>query len=77
MWAAASAAERVMVMMKLVATKPIKTSTKSFPCHQGSSRSSMAIEPSPCGLSSATRLYMGKAPKRVIKTRISVAIGES
>jgi uncharacterized membrane protein len=29
--------------------------TKSLPCHHGSSRSSIAIEPSPCGLSAATR----------------------
>jgi hypothetical protein len=54
-WAVASAAERVIVMMKSVATKPSSTRTKSLPCHQDSSRSSIAIEPSPCGLSAATR----------------------
>jgi hypothetical protein len=76
-WAVASAAESVMVMMKPVATKPIRQSTKSLPCHQGNRRSSIEIEPSPWGLALATRLYIGSAPKRVIKTRTSVAIGES
>ena len=51
MWAVASAAERVIVMTKPVATKPIRQRTNSLPCHQGSSRSSIEIEPSPCGLS--------------------------
>jgi hypothetical protein len=36
----------------------------------------MEIEPSPCGLSAATRLYIGNAPKRVIRTRMRVASGE-
>ncbi|GAA3029470.1 hypothetical protein GCM10020000_02630 [Streptomyces olivoverticillatus] len=53
--AEASAADKVMVIMKSVAAKPSSTRTNSFPAHQGSSRSSMAIEPSPCGLSFATR----------------------
>ena len=44
-----------MVMMKSVAANPSRTSTNSLPCQNGSSRSSIAIEPSPCGLSSATR----------------------
>ena len=47
-----------------------------MPCHHGSSRSSIEIEPSPCGLSAATRRYIGSAPKSVISTRISVAIGD-
>ena len=46
-WAVASAADRVMVMMKSVAANPSSTSTNSLPPHQGSRRSSMAIEPSP------------------------------
>ena len=36
-------------------TKPSSTRTKSLPCHQESRRSSIAIEPSPWGLSAATR----------------------
>ncbi len=54
-WAVASAADRVMVMMKSVAAKPSRASTNSLPFQKVSSRSSIAIEPSPCGLSSATR----------------------
>ena len=54
-WAVASAAESVMVMRKSVAAKPSSTSTNSLPPQNDSSRSSMAIEPSPCGLSCATR----------------------
>ena len=45
-----------MVTMKSVATKPRRTRTKSLPCHQGSNRSSMAIEPF------ATRAFAGDAP---------------
>ena len=75
-WAVASAAERVIVITKSVATKPSRHRTNSLPCHQGSSFSSIAIEPSPWGLSSATRLYIGRAPNRVSRTRIRVASGE-
>ena len=53
--AVASAADSVIVMMKSVAAKPSSTSTKSLPFQNDSSRSSIAIEPSPCGLSAATR----------------------
>lgn len=53
--AEASAPDRVIVIRKSVAAKPSSTRTKIFPAHQGSSRSSIAIEPSPCGLSLATR----------------------
>jgi hypothetical protein len=35
----------------------------------------LAIEPSPCGLSAATRRYIGSAPNSVIRT--NVATGES
>ena len=76
-WAEASAAERVMVITKPVATKPSNASTKSLPCHHGRSRSSIEIEPSPCGLSRATRPYIGSAPNRVISTSTSVASGAS
>ena len=51
----ASAAESVIVITKSVAAKPSSTRTKSLPFQKLSSRSSMAIEPSPRGLSSATR----------------------
>ena len=53
--AAASAADKVIVIMKSVAANPSSTSTKSLPPHQGSRRSSIAIEPSPLKLSRATR----------------------
>lgn len=39
----------------LVYANPRSTRTKIFLGHQGSSRSSMAIDPSPCGLSRTTR----------------------
>ena len=65
MCAVASAADSVIVMMKSVATKPSSTRTKSLPRQHDSSRSSMAIEPSPCGLSAATRRYTGSAPSSV------------
>ena len=55
MWAVASAADRVMVIRKSVAAKPSRTSTNSLPFQKDSSRSSIAMEPSPCGLSTATR----------------------
>ena len=48
-----------------VATNPRRHSTSTLPVHNESRRSSMAIEPWPLGLSWATRLYIGKAPKRV------------
>ena len=51
----ASAAESVIVMTKSVTANPSSTSTKILPRQKGSSRSSIAIEPWPCGLSSATR----------------------
>ena len=44
-----------MVMMKSVAAKPSSTRTKILPFQNVMSRSSMAIEPSPFGLSLATR----------------------
>ena len=55
MCAVASAAERVIVIRKSVAAKPSSTRTNSLPFQNDSSRSSIAIEPSPCGDSSATR----------------------
>ena len=74
--AAASAADRVIVMMNAVPAKPSSTRTNSLPAHQGSSRSSIAIEPSPRKLSDATRRYTGSAPKSVRSTSTSVATGE-
>ena len=64
-------------MTKPVATKPISMSTSSLPCHHDNRCSSIEIEPSPCGLSSATRRYIGSAPNRVISTSTSVANGDS
>ena len=76
MCAVASAADSVMVMMKPVAAKPRRQSTSALPRHRGSSFSRIAMLPWPCGLSSATRRYIGSAPKRVRRTRTSVASGE-
>ena len=53
--AVASAADSVIVMMKSVAAKPSSTRTKILPFQYVISRSSMAMEPSPFGLSAATR----------------------
>ena len=54
MWAAASAAESVMVMTKSVSAKPSRMRTNTFPRHRGSSSSSMAMLPWPWGLRCAT-----------------------
>jgi hypothetical protein len=56
MWALASAAESVIVMMKSVKAKPRRTSTNAFPFHRGSSSSSIRMLPWPCGLCDATWL---------------------
>jgi len=45
--AVASAAERVMVIMKSVATKPSRIRIKNFPFHHERSAASIEIEPSP------------------------------
>lgn len=64
------AAESVMVIIKPVATKPSKHSTNSLLFQAVTRCSNIEIEPSPCGLfSSATRLYIGSAPKSVTSTR--------
>ena len=55
-WTAASETEGVIVILKSVARKPSNTSTVSLPGQNKSNLSSMAIEPWPCGLSSATGL---------------------
>src|ERR1700733_6749061 len=55
-WAAASAADSVMVMMKSVVAKPSKIRTNVLPLHLGKSFSSIAILPWPLGLAAATRL---------------------
>ncbi len=75
--AVASAADSVIVMMKSVAMKPSRTRIVNLPFQRPRSRSSIAIEPSPCGLSAATRRYTGSAPSRVRRTRIKVATGDS
>ena len=62
--AEASAADRVIVMTKPVATKPRRRRTSSLPGQYDSSRSSIDIEPSPCGLSPATRRYIGRAAEQ-------------
>ena len=71
--ALASAAESVMVIMKSVAAKPRSARTNSLPPHRGRSRSSIAMEPSPRGLSEATRRYTGRAPRSVTATSTTVA----
>ena len=76
MCAVASAEDRVMVMIQEVATKPSRHSTNSLPPQNDSSRSSMATEPWPCGLSAATRRYTGSMPNRVSSTISRVATGE-
>ena len=75
--AVASAADRVIVMIHEVATNPSRTSTNSFPHQNGSSRSSMATEPWPFGLSAATLRYIGSMPSRVRATMSSVASGDT
>lgn len=74
--AAASAADSVIVIMKSVAANPSSTRTNSFPAHHGRSRSSIAMEPSPCGDSLATRRYTGSAPPSVSAIRTRVASGD-
>ena len=64
-----------MVMTNPVATNPMSASTSTLLGQYDSSRSSIDRLPSPCGLSFATRRYMGNAPKSVTTTRTSVAIG--
>ena len=73
----ASAADRVIVMIQEVATNPSRTSTNSLPRQNGSRCSSIATEPCPCGLSSATRRYIGSIPSSVSATISRVASGDS
>jgi hypothetical protein len=75
--AAASAADSVMVMTKLVAAKPSRHRTTTLPFQRGNRFSSMRMLPCPYGLISATRLYIGSAPNSVSSTRTSVAIGDT
>ena len=51
-------------MIHEVATKPSRTSTKILPRQNGSRSSSIATEPCPCGLSRATRRYIGSMPEQ-------------
>ncbi|MGC4003736.1 MAG: hypothetical protein QM811_11660 [Pirellulales bacterium] len=53
-WTAASAAESVLVMTKSVAAKPSRISTNVLPFQPCINRSSIAIEPCPCGDFDAT-----------------------
>ena len=62
-------------MTNPVATNPISASTRTLLGQYDSSRSSIDRLPSPCGLSLATRRYIGSAPKSVTSTRTRVAIG--
>jgi hypothetical protein len=64
-------------MIQDVATKPSSTSTNSLPYQNGSRFSSIATEPCPCGLSCATRRYIGSMPNNVSATMSSVASGDS
>ena len=73
----ASAADSVIVMIHEVATNPSRTRTKILPRQNGSRFSSIATEPCPCGLSFATRRYIGSMPSRVSATISSVASGDS
>ena len=63
-------------MIHDVQTKPSNVRTKNLPFQNGSSRSSIATEPWPYGLSAATRRYIGSIPHRVSSTMSNVASGE-
>ena len=76
-WTEASAADSVIVMIHEVATKPSRTRTKTLPRQNGSRSSSIATDPCPCGLSRATRRYIGSMPSSVSATISSVASGDS
>ena len=65
------------MMIHDVATNPSRASTKNLPHQNGSSRSSMATEPCPFGLSAATRRYIGSIPNSVSTTISSVASGDT
>jgi hypothetical protein len=76
MWAVASAVERVIVTNQAVATNPSRHKTKILPFQKESRRSSITTEPWPCGLSAATRRYIGSIPRSVSSTMSRVAMGE-
>jgi hypothetical protein len=67
----------VIVMIHDVATNPSSTSTNSVPHQKGSSRSNIATEPCPFGLSAATLRYIGSMPPSVSSTISSVASGQT
>jgi hypothetical protein len=67
----------LIVTIHEVATNPSSTSTNSLPRQNGSRFSSIATDPCPCGLSAATRRYIGSMPSSVNATISSVASGES
>jgi len=77
-WALTPAADNVTVMINPVAPNPMSVKIRSLLGQYDSSRSSIDRLPSPCGLSCATRRYIGNAPNRVTKTSsTSVATGAS
>ncbi len=75
--AVASEADSVIVMIQAVATKPSSVRTVNLPRQNVNSRSSMATEPCPFGLSYATLRYIGSAPNSVSTTISRVASGET
>ena len=72
----ASAADKVIVTIHDVATNPNNTSTNTLPRQNGKSRSNIATDPCPCGLSRATRQYIGNIPSSVSATINRVASGD-
>ena len=78
MCAVASAADSVIVITKL-GRGEAQQAQHEAPCPSTaeSSSSSIRMLPWPCGLISATRRYIGSAPKSVRSTSTSVAIGDS
>ncbi|GIG03289.1 hypothetical protein Cci01nite_83820 [Catellatospora citrea] len=64
-------------MIHDVATNPSSTSTNALPRQNGSRSSSIATEPCPCGLSFATRRYIGNIPNSVNATINNVASGDN
>jgi hypothetical protein len=73
----ASAEDSVIVTIHDVATNPSSTRTKILPRQNGSRSSSIATDPCPCGLSFATRRYIGSMPSSVNATISNVASGET
>ena len=77
MCAAASAADSVIVITNAVDANPSRHRINVLPRQRGRSVRRSTMLPSPCGLNSATRLYIGSAAQSVSNTRTRVATGES